>query len=386
MQAASPAVPALTDPTLAVVIGERIYGDPAETDHLGSLRRMPVPPEMDRLRAALEQRSRLLALAENSRPEDIYDAFGKDLELLVRYRDAFKSTVDAAVRARASAADATAQAFLDPIAGQIAEVVFEPTLDLGPNAVRLQADALRRALQDQFRADVASLVRCVAVWLHVLAESQFVSVIEWFNPRAVRYHFFRADSERREIERKRMVTGDAFSGRTVTTTKRFQNDLFSERRVHTLVNAEIHTPEEYRQRVPRRIAQLIDAIPGEVKPFVSIIDGTVSQEEIHRRLTESRIETTTRSVFIPDPALALFNSWAINGWGGSAPEKARSLYQGHPLSKANRYLIAEAVGTVALTALAGIAEGRRGAIVLFLICAILTGFQQLGMRVERGRS
>src|SRR5262249_54771402 len=149
MQAVSAAVPALTDQTLAVVIGERTYGDPREADHLGSLRRMPVPPEMDQLRATLEERSRLLALAEDSSPEDISDAFGKALKQLVRYRDAFKSTADAAVRARAPANDKAARAFLDPITRQIAEVVFEPTLDLGPNAVRLPTDALRRALQDQ---------------------------------------------------------------------------------------------------------------------------------------------------------------------------------------------------------------------------------------------
>jgi hypothetical protein len=137
--------------------------------------------------------------------------------------------------------------------------------------------------------------------------------------------------------------------------------------------------------VPKRIARLIDVVPAEVRPFLSIIDGSVSQEEIHRRLTESKIETTTRSVFIPDPALALFNTWAINGWGGSTPEDARSLYRGHPLSKANKYLVAEVAGSALITAVGAIIEGRRGAIVVGLICAILAGFQQLGMRIPSGR-
>src|SRR3954447_16421112 len=386
MQTVFAGVPDVVNATITAAIGDRVYGHAREADHLGSLWRMPVPAEMDRLRAMLEERSRLLALPQESGQEAIYDAFGSDLELLIRYRDAFKSTVDAAVRARAAADQAARPGPLRSLTRQISEVVFEPTLDLGPTAVALPVDALRRALQDQFRADAAAFVRSVAVWLHVLAECQFVSVIEWFNPRVVRYHFFRMDSERQEIERQRTVTGHAFNGRTITTTMRVRSDLFSERRVHTVVNAQIHAPKEYRQRVPRGIADLIDAIPAEVKPFVSIIDGTVSQEEIHRRLTESRVETTTRSVFIPDPALALFNSWAITGWGGSTPEKARSLYQGHPLSKAHKYLIAEAVGTVALTTLAGIAEGRRGAVVVFLICAILTAFQQFGMRITTSRS
>src|SRR4051812_16450847 len=159
VQTVSAGVPDVINETIAVAIGERVYGDGREADHLGSLRRMPVPAEMDRLRATLEERSRLLALPEESGQEAIYDAFGSDLELLIRYRDAFKSTIDAAVRARAVADDATAQVLLDPMTRQISQVVFEPTLDLGPKAVALPIDALRRALQDQFRADAAALVR-----------------------------------------------------------------------------------------------------------------------------------------------------------------------------------------------------------------------------------
>ena len=49
-----------------------------------------------------------------------------------------------------------------------------------------------------------------------------------------------------------------------------------------------------------------------------------------------------------DPALALFNSWAINGWGGSTPEPARSFYQGHAISNANKILALELMGTAAV--------------------------------------
>ena len=43
------------------------------------------------------------------------------------------------------------------------------------------------------------------------------------------------------------------------------------------------------------------------------------------------------------------------------------------------------VGSALITAVGAIVEGRRGAIVVALICAILTGFQQLGMRIPSGR-
>jgi hypothetical protein len=120
-----------------------------------------------------------------------------------------------------------------------------------------------------------------------------------------------------------------------------------------------------------------------VRPFLTIIDGMVSQEVIHRRVASSRIETQTHAVYIPDPALALFNSWAINGWGGSTQEPARSFYQGHAISNANKILALELTGTAAVTMLAAVAEGRRGAIAAGIICLILTLFQQLGMRIER---
>jgi len=370
---------------LALSIDGRTYGDDREPDHLGSLRRMPVPPQMEELRAALERHSQLLALPEASAPAIIYDAFGKDLQLLARYRDAFRQAIDAAVRARALATDETAQAHLDPLTEQISEVVFEPTLDLGPAAVQLAPAELLRRLQDQFRADTDMLVRSVAVWLHVLAESQFVSVVEWFNPRAIRYHYFRMETQQQELHRERKVSGDIFTGRTVTTTTTTQNDLVSERRTHTVVNAEVHAPEAYLRRVPQRIADLIDATPPEVRPFLSIIDGMISQEQVHRRITESKVETTTRSVYIPDPALALFNTWAINGWGGSTEEAARSVYRDHPLSTANKYLIAEVIGTVIVAGLSSVFEGPRGGLVLAFICAILIAFHQLGMRLPPSR-
>ena len=160
-------------------------------------------------------------------------------------------------------------------------------------------------------------------------------------------------------------------------------EVFNERRVHTVVNARVQTPDEYRRRVPKRIARLLDAIPAEVRPFVTIIDGMVSQEVIQRRVASSRIETQTRAVYIPYPALALFNTWAINGWGGSTQEPARSFYQGHAISNANKILALELTGTAAVTMLAGVAEGRRGAIVAGVICLILTLFQKLWRRIER---
>ena len=324
MKPVDAAIPRMTEDGLAVVLGSRTYGDDTKTDRIGTLRQMSVPKEMGAFTEAMTRQSKLLALPAGSAQDAIYAAYGNDLDLLTRYRNAFKQTIDAALRARAAPDQPDAQAFLDRVTQELAEIVYEPTLDLGPDALQLGSDELLRQLQSQVRTDVASLKQAVAVWLHLLAEAEYVSIIEWFNPKALRYHFFRMEAFRTELERNRTTTGNMMTGRTITTTIRNRVEVFNERRVHTLVNARVQTPDEYRGRVPRRIACLLDAIPAEVRPFVTFIDGMVSQEVIHRRVASSRIETQTRAVYIPDPALALFNTWAINGGqqgdGGSAGE------------------------------------------------------------------
>ena len=382
MQPSADNAPRLGEGGLTLVVNGRTYDGDVSAEHVGQVARMPVPKEMDALAEALTRQSRLLALAADSGQTEIYDAYGHDLKLLSGYRDAFRATVEAAIRARTASDETSAQAFLDRMTAQLSEVVHEPTLNLGPDALRLEPADLLRQLQRQFRADVESLKQGVAVWLHVLAESDYVSVIEWFGPKALRYHFFRVDAARREQGRKVEQSGNVFVGITTTTTVESAVQVTHERRVHTVVNAEAHDPSTYLRKVPERIARLMDAVPAEIRPFVTIIDGTVTEEEVHRRLVSKHVEVERRSVYTPDPALALFNTWAINGWGGSTPERAASVYRGHALVRANRILVAELVGTAALAALAFGLEGRRAGIVAGLVCLILVFFQQLGMRID----
>lgn len=383
MKLVDPSIPRVTEEGLRLIIGGRTYGDPERT--AGDLLDMTVPEGMGALAEALQRQSQLAALAPHASREAIYAAYGHDLELLARYRAAFRKTIEAAVRARAAPHHAAAQAFLERIVEEIAEIDHQPTLDLGPEALRLDPAALHARLCEQFRTDVEQLTRSVAAWMHMLAEDEDVSVIEWFNPRALRYHFFRIDEQRQELDRRESRSGDLIRGRTITTTTKSRVSLISERRVHTVVNAQSYRPEQYMRRVPERIARLIDAIPPEVKPFVTIIDGTVTKEDMHRRVAETKVVTDTRSVFIPDPALALFDTWAVTGWGGSVAEQAGSLYRGHPLARANTLLTAELIGSALAAGLGSIAEGRRGAVVLGAVCLILTAFQQLGMRIPDRR-
>ena len=375
----------ITTDGLGLILGERTYGqDAQESEYFGRLKEMNVPKALDSLSDVLIAHSNLLALLTGSDRSAIYRAYGLDLEMMRRYRDGFNVTIDAALLARADRSHEDAQAFLKRVTQEISGIVHEPTMNLGPETLKLEPSALLVALQEQFRQDVESLKQGVAIWLHVLAESEYVSVIEWFNTDALRYHFFRMDSTR-DVDRKVTRTGDFIQGHTTTTETKTKTEIFSERRSHTVVNARRNSLNEYQARVPERIRNLIDTIPPEVRQFVTIIDGTVSQEEVTRRLTSSKVETEVKSVYTPDPALALFDTWAINGWGGTTAEVARATYRDHPLRKADTVLLWSIVAAVVLVLLALMEGGRRAALV-GMVAVILIFFSQLGMRIDKRQS
>src|ERR1700676_1834853 len=207
----------ITNDGLGFILGERTYGQEAlKADYFGRLKEMNVPKALDALSDVLVKNSKLLALADQRDRSLIYAAYGLDLDMMRRYRDGFKLTIDAAVLARADSRHEDAQAFLKRVTEEISGIVHEPTMNLGPEALKLERSALLVALKKQFRQNVESLKQGVAILLHVLAESDYLSVIEWFNMDALRYHFFRMDSAR-DVDRKVTRTGNVIQGRTTTT-------------------------------------------------------------------------------------------------------------------------------------------------------------------------
>jgi hypothetical protein len=375
-------VPRITQDGLTLILGGRTYGKDADDANYGRLLQMGVPHEMDALTDTLTATSQLLALPADSGRTAIYEAYGHDLALMARYREAFKTCIEAAVRARAAPDQKDARAFLDRVVSELAPILHRPTLNLAPDVLSLEPSALLAKLKNEFRADVQGLKQSIAVWFHILTESEFVSLIEWLDPTSLRYYFFRTESTREQIAKHVDRTGNWIEGVTTTTTTKTRVQLFNERRCHTLVKARIQTPEQYRARVPKRIALLLDKIPTEVRPFVRIIDGHVTHEEVQRRLTSNKVEVEKHSVYRPDPALALFNTWAINGWGGSIKEESRSLYQGHPLARANKFLVGSLLGTATAALLMEPFGGVRASLLVAAIGLVLTALKQLGMRLE----
>lgn len=372
---------------IALTVGGRIYGDEVAGDRFAHLREMTVPKELDALVDALHAKSELLKLATTSSAEAIHRAYGTDLAMLTKYRNAFQQTLAAAVRARADETHIDAQAFLANVAAQIGQIDHNPKLDLDQYVLQLDPPARLARLQTDFKGDVDELKQALVIWLHAMTENDIVSVIEWIDggKTAAKYHFIRMESAR---DAKSTVhdPGMNLRGRHVTTKTETKVEVFSERRSHTVVDAKSHALDAYTRRVPQRIARLVDSIPAEVRPFVTIIDGNLSKEEVHRKTEASRTEVTEKSVWVDDPTPALFGTWALGGWGGTTNEASNSLYSGHALSKANLWLV---VG-LALTALAGAMTmplgGSRIAGLVVLVCAALVLFSQIGMRIGESRS
>lgn len=378
-------VPRITQDGLTLILGGRTYGKDADDPGYDRLLQMGAPHEMDALTDTLAATSQLLGLPSDSDRTAIYEAYGHDLALMARYRDAFKTCIEAAVRARAAPDQKDARAFLDRVVSELAPILHQPTLNLAPDVLPLESPALLAKLQNEFRADIQGLKQSIAVWFHILTESEYVSLIEWLDPTSLRYYFFRTESTREQIAKHVDRTGNWIEGVTTTTTTKTRVQLFNERRSHTLVKARIQTPDQYRARVPKRIALLLDKIPAEIRPFVRIIDGHVTHEEVQRRLTSNKVEVERHSVYRPDPALVLFNNWAISGWGGSIQEEARSLYRGHPLARANKLLIGSLLATATGALLIEPFGGFRASLLVTTIGLVLAAMNQLGMRVEGRR-
>jgi hypothetical protein len=379
-------VPRMTQDGLTLILGGRTYGKDADDANYGRLLQMGVPHKMDALTDTLTATSRLLGLPRDSGRTAIYEAYGHDLALMARYREAFKACIEAAVRARAAPDQKDARAFLDRVVSELAPILHQPTLNLAPDVLAFEAPALLAKLQDEFRSDIQGLKQSIAVWFHILTESEYVSLIEWLDRTSLRYYFFRTEATREQVAKHVDRTGNWIEGVTTTTTTKTRVQLFNERRCHTLVKARIQTPEQYRDRVPKRIALLLDKIPTEIRPFVRIIDGHVTHEEVQRRLTSNKVEVEKHSVYRPDPALVLFDTWAINGWGGSIEEESRSIYRGHPLARANKLLVGSLLATATAALLIEPFGGFRASLLVTAIGLVLTALNQLGLRLEgRGR-
>ena len=132
--------------------------------------------------------------------------------------------------------------------------------------------------------------------------------------------------------------------------------------------------------MPTRIAELINTMPAEVRQFATIITGDVTNEQVVRKVGSTQTEVQTHSIFHPDPAVALFDTFAIAGYGGTSAETARALYQGHPIKRLNSWLVISLLSTAAAAVAAEPFVGGRGAIGVAAIGLFLIAVYHMAAR------
>lgn len=374
----------ISDAGLMMLLGGRTYGESLSGDlgYFEHLKQMTIPPALKALSQSLERKSALLSLSGDVSDVEIHEAYGHDLGLLIRYRDGFNKTIKVAVLGRAPSDHEDAQEFLELATKQIAAVVHKPLLSLNAERLKLPSAEQLSLLQADFKQDAEALEQSVAIWLHMLAENEHVSVIERLSPTALRYHFFKMESKRDVVVIGKHDPGPRMGGRTVTTESEVTVEVIGERRSHTVVDAKSYALNRYPEHVPQRIADLIGAIPNDVRDFVTVIGGNVTEEDVTRQFASGKVDHKTESVFVPDPALALFGEYALGGWGGSEAEPTLALYKGHKLAQANTWLVWSLVVVVALAAAAGLTfGGLRIAAAVGIIGAILVALHQVSLRL-----
>jgi hypothetical protein len=90
---------------------------------------------------------------------------------------------------------------------------------------------------------------------------------------------------------------------------------FSERHIHHIVCSRTDKLEDYDQKVPSNVAELIDSIPVLVRPLCEIVSGDITHEEIVRRTDKDEVcVVRDESVWKGSPAVTLGGIFALAGW------------------------------------------------------------------------
>jgi hypothetical protein len=88
----------------------------------------------------------------------------------------------------------------------------------------------------------------------------------------------------------------------------------------------------------------------------------------------------SHSVWVNDPTPALFGTFALAGWDGSAPEAARATYTGHVAQVANKWLLGTGLAAAAAAILLGRLGGPRNALIAMAVFAIIIAGHQFSLR------
>jgi len=281
------------------------------------------------LAAAIRQDSKILALVADDleTKSPIYAAYAQDLALLQRYHVEFQDCVRSAVRCSISGvAPENAHAWKEAwqlLAQQVPPAETVQPLRLPHVMAAKPIHELVADLQSEMHQGIERTLKPLADWLQLMAETELIGLIEWAGVDVCCYSYFRHEftSTVQRGKRREEVTADDSQPLGSKTTYRILQDRtittrqVAERHVHHVVNARVHKVADFPHPVPSHVAMFLDSVPASLEPHFSIVEGTITMEERHRRLIAegTRTETEVLSVYKVSPGV-LFGPFNLIGW------------------------------------------------------------------------
>lgn len=282
----------------------------------------PLPPIFRQIADEIRQQSEILGLnGKDISKEQIYSAYEKDLELLQKYLGDFEQMVRSAIRWSIKCLNREGishEKYWQEFQAKLPQICKGTLLKLSCEMAAKAADILFQELKEEFEEGIIRVVSRMAFWLSTLVDEDFVGIMSQSGPGTCKYHYFEHKRDDQIIGREEHTEhkGDsrgATYGTTTTLTTTREHEIF-ERHTHHLVNTRQQDLCDFDQRVPRRVAEFIESIPPWLVPYLQIVSGQMTMEEIRRRdVRDETVVTETRSVWKHDPAV-IFGRFALLGW------------------------------------------------------------------------
>lgn len=281
------------------------------------------------LAASIRQGSALLAINVEglAAKTPIYAAYARDLALLRRYHTEFQDCVRSAVRCSISGvAPGNERAWKETwqlLSGQVPTIETLQPLRLPHTIAAKPVPELVTDLQAEMHKGVERTLKPLADWLQLLAESELVGLVEWSGVDVCCYSYFRhefTNTVTKGSKRNEVTVDDSqpFGSRTtyrILRDRTVVTQQIQERHVHHVVDAKIHKVADFPHPVPQHVSMFLDSVPASLEPHLSIVEGTITMEERHRRLLAegTRTETEVVSVYKGSPGV-LLGPFNLIGW------------------------------------------------------------------------
>lgn len=198
-------------------------------------------------------------------------------------------------------------------------------IDFPYTRASLEVSQLLVEMKEEFGKGIVQILKLLAEWLRFLVQNELIGLVEWGDLDVCRYHYFKHEIIKEVLEERRRRE-NSFDG-TQPYGSRNQVKLiadqtivrrqFRERHVHHIIRAKLHRLEEYPYKTPQHVAAFIDAIPASLQPYMHIVEGTITMEEVFRRQVgeEQFVKSEVLSVDKYSPGV-LFGHFNLIGWSG----------------------------------------------------------------------